>query len=116
MSAKKGTYLIEFQSGHKYVVGNNYKPWWEHALSLAVNLYFYRDNQVPRDQIVKSVKYSTIRFVDDGGLKHCDAPHYQEVINDVAAKSGKQLLPFADYVFDDAPSDLAKLNKELARW
>lgn len=34
--AKKGTYLVEYWNGNKYVMGNNYKPWWTHAIELAL--------------------------------------------------------------------------------
>lgn len=110
--AKVGTYQVEFWNGSKYIFGNNYKWWWYHAIELAMD----RHREVSRHQIFKSVQYSKTPFVDDGGLKYCSAEHYQQVIDEVAAKTGKDLKPFEDYIFENAPAELAKLDKELERW
>lgn len=112
MKAKKGTYLVEFWNGDKYIFGNNYKSWWYHAIELAMS----RFREVSRHQIFKSVQYSRTPFVDDGGLKYCASNVYQEIINDVAAKTGKDLKPFEDYIFENAPVELAKLDRELEKW
>lgn len=110
--AKRGTYLVEFWNGQKYVFGNNYKPWYTHAIELG--LHKWRD--VSRHQMFKSVQYSGTAFVDDGGLKYCGADIYQEVIDDVAKQSGETLKPFDQYVFENAPAELAKLDREFAKW
>lgn len=109
---KKGTYLVEYWNGNKYVFGNNYKSWYQHAIELAIE----RWRDVPDHQMFKSVKYSRVRFVDDGGLKYCAAEHYQQIIDDVSAKYEKPLKPFSEYDFQYAPRELALLDKELARW
>lgn len=109
---KKGTYLVEFWNGNKYIFGNNYKYWWHHAIELAIE----RWRDVSNHQMFKSVQYSREPFVDDGGLKYCAAEHYQQVIDEVAQKSGQPLKPFSEYEFTNAPMELAKLDKELARW
>lgn len=112
MSAKKGTYLVEFWNGDKYVFGNNYKEWWRHAVELAMS----RHRDVSDHQMFKSVQYSSTPFVDDGGLKYCSAEAYQEIVDDVSAKYEKPLKPFSEYEFTNAPAELAKLDKELANW
>jgi len=112
MKAKRGTYLVEFCNGDKYIFGNNYKWWWHHAIEFARDRFY----EVSKHQIAKSVQYSKTPFVDDGGLKYCSAGHYQEVIDEVATETGKILKPFAEYVFENAPVELAKLDKEIARW
>lgn len=111
-NAEKGTYLVEFWNGDKYIFGNNYKAWYVHAIELGLS----RWREVSKHQMFKSVQYSKTPFVDDGGLKYCDAPHYQEVIDEVAAKNGRELLPFDKYVFENAPKELALLDKRFEKW
>lgn len=111
--ANKGTYMVEYWNGDKYIFGNNYKTWWTHALELALDRW--RDD-VSDHQMFRRVEYSRTPFVDDGGLKYCLSEHYQEVIDEVAEKTGEQLKPFSEYVFENRPRDLAKLDRELAKW
>lgn len=113
-NVKRGTYLVEFFNGDKYIFGNNYKWWWYHAIELAISRH--RDKNVSDHQMFKAVQYSKEPFVDDGGLKYCSAEVYQEVIDDVAQSTGKTLKPFSEYVFENAPAELAKLDKEFAKW
>jgi hypothetical protein len=117
-TAKKGTYLIEFWNGDKYVVGNNYKWWWVHAIETAN--YFKRTkwegSNISDHQMFKSVQYSLTKFVDDGGLKFCNYKDYQQLIDEVAEKSGKKLLPLKEYRFENQSHELAKLDKEYRRW
>lgn len=111
-NAKKGTYLVEYWNGSKYVMGNNYKPWWTHAIELAMD----RWRDVSDHQMFKSVHYSRTPFVDDGGLKYCAAEHYQQIIDEVAAKKGIELIPFADYKFVKQNHELDKVDRELVKW
>lgn len=111
-NVKRGTYLVEFCNGDKYVFGNNYKWWWYHAIELAMS----RFREVSRHQIFKSVQYSKTTFVDDGGLKYCSADVYQEVIDDLSKATGKALKPFTEYEFESQPKELAKLDRELEKW
>lgn len=110
--AKKGTYLVELFNGEKYIVGNNYKPWYTHAIELATSRY--RD--VSRHQMFKSVQYSKTTFVDDGGLKYCLANNYQEVIDEVKEGAKRPLIDFTDYIFENSITDLVLLDKKLERW
>lgn len=109
---KRGTYLLELYNGDKYVFGNNYKWWYDHAVEMGIR----KHREQYGTDMYKSVQYSETPFVDDGGLKWCDADHYQSVIDEVAAKEGKTLTPFSEYVFVDQPAELAKLKKELKRF
>lgn len=117
-SAKKGTYLIEFWNGDKYIVGNNYKWWWTHAIETAN--YFrrteWKDTHIENHQMFKQVSYSKTPFVDDGGLKFCAAEDYQQVIDEVAEKTKKKLSPFDEYIFSTSASELALLDKKWERW
>lgn len=110
--SKVGTYLVEFWNGDKYVFGNNYKSWSQHAIELGVS----RWNDISNHQMFREVQYSRTPFVDDGGLKYCAAEVYQSIIDDVAAKTGRDLKPFEDYKFERQPHELAKLDKELERY
>lgn len=111
-AVKRGTYLLELYNGEKYVFGNNYKWWYDHAVEMGIRKH--RENY--STDLYKSVSYSDTPFVDDGGLKWCHADVYQEVIDDVAKKAGTQLKQFSEYVFIDQPAELAKLKKELKRF
>ena len=111
-ATKKGTFLVEYWNGDKYIFGNNYKEWYTHAIELGVG----RWGDVSNHQMFREVQYSRTPFVDDGGLKYCAAEVYQEIIDEVAEKTGKALKPFAEYKFEVSPRDLAKLDKELERW
>lgn len=123
MSKERGTFLIELSDGEKMVFGNNYKPWWQHALE-----YIYRykgDHEAIREygwqykyvaNVVKSVKYSNQQFYDDGGLKWCAINSYQEVIDDVCKRDQIVLVKAEDIVFTDAPAHQATLTKKLKEW
>lgn len=113
-NVKRGTYMVEFYNGDKYIFGNNYKWWWYHAIELAIPIM--RAKGISDHQMFKSVQYSNEKFVDDGGLKYCAADIYQEVIDDVAKATGKSLKPFSEYIFTNSPKDLHKLDTELAKW
>ena len=111
-AGKFGIYLVEFCDGKKYVFGNNYKPWYTHASELALSRY----RNVSRHQIVKSVRYSRTRFYDDGGLKYASEDAYQDVINDVAASTGRKAIKFENIEFELKPLLLVKLDKEIEKW
>jgi hypothetical protein len=117
MSAKRGTYLIEFSDGTKIVCGNNYKPWQTHAVEYAWYKYGYPDtSKLPLKDLLVSVKFSDEPFVDDGGLKYATPKAYQEIIDEITAKDGKARTPFKDIVFSFSNADKKKLDKELKYW
>lgn len=108
---KQGTFLIEFTDGSSIICGNNYKPWYTHAVE-------YMRLRVPRGAkkpVLKSVWYSRTPFVDDGGLKWCHADSYQELISEVGQKTHKILKPFKKYQWDISESDYMTLLKELGK-
>lgn len=109
---RHGTYKVTFFDGSQYIFGNNYKPWYTHVIEFALPKF----RNISRHQIIKKVEYSKTTFVDDGGLKYCDVPHYQEVIDEVSIKEDKTLLPFSEYVFDVDNRELNTVDKKLERW
>lgn len=119
MSKKLGTYLIEYADGTSSIHGNNYKPWWQHAVE-----YIYSNYKNPEHgwryadvaHVVKSVKFSNEPFFDDGGLKWASPKGYQEVIDEVAKKQGRVRIQFADIVFSESPADEATLTKKLKEY
>lgn len=120
--AKTGTYLVEFIDGTQFVTGNNYKAWWEHSLDYFYRVYRDKDRTSGRsltfskwEDIVKSVKYSGVPYVDDGGLKWATPELYQEVIDEEAARQHQTFTPFKDIKFEVPYRDKALLKKKLAR-
>ena len=116
---KRGTYLIEFKNGEQVVLGNNYKPWWQHAVEFIYRNFgdSERGWRYPDvANVVKAVKYSNQQFYDDGGLKWCDFGGYQAVIDNVV--KGDHLAPVnvADLVFADSPADQKVLTKQLKKY
>lgn len=116
---KRGTYRIEFEDGSKMVFGNNYKPWWQHAVEYIYRNYGdkqagwrYQDVQ----NVIKLVEYSNQQFYDDGGLKWCDWPHYQEVVDDVCKQQQLAPVRVEDIVFSESVTDQAILTKELKKY
>jgi len=119
--AKLGTYQVTFQDDVKIIVGNNYKSWLTHATEYA-SWRFGRwgKGTMSREEIadhVKSVEYSDVAFVDDGGLKYASPEAYQEVIDDETKKDGKYRTSYAllKDEFVASPQLLAQLRKELRR-
>lgn len=104
------TYMVTFPGGNKVIFGSNYKPWYRHAAEYAAHRY----PDSPKLTVARHVMMSSTPFVDDGGLKWCGAERYQEVIDDVAAKTGKKLKPFSDYKWQNVPTALARLDREIA--
>lgn len=118
-SRKYGTYLVELTNGKKFVCGNNYKPWWQHAYEHIFSNYKDPEHGWRYEDIagiVESVKYCSTTFCDDGGLKWCDAEHYQEVIDDVAKEKHMEFKPFTEYKWQTHYQDKAKLIKEMRKW
>lgn len=123
MSAKRGTYLIEFSDGSEVIFGNNYKAWWEHARE-----YVYRfmgDRAAIEEHgwhygavvgVVVTVRYSNQQFYDDGGLKWCELNAYQGVINDVCRQDKLAPVDARAIVFTPAPNELAVLTKKLKEY
>ncbi len=109
MSGRHGTYMVTFAGGHKVIFGNNYKWWYVHATEYVR----HRFKDYSPDTIARHVMYSAEPFVDDGGLKWCSKDSYQEVIDDVAAKTGETLKPLSDYTWVNDGDALARLDKEL---
>lgn len=120
MSKKYGTYMIEFIDGSAIITGNNYKPWWQHAVD-----YFYRVYRSESSDkvwihsrvqdIIKSVKFSNQTYYDDGGLKWCPPDEYQGVIDEVVERDKLVPLKFEDIVFANSPTDKSLLKKKFER-
>ena len=117
--AKLGTYRITFADGIEIICGNNYKSWSTHATEYASwRSGRWGDGDMTREQIadhVKSVEYSDVPFVDDGGLKYATPFAYQEIIDDETKKDGKYRTPYALLKDEFVASSqlLAQLRKEL---
>lgn len=119
MSKKNGTYMIDF-GDEQIVFGNNYKPWWQHAVEY---IYYNRGDQESINEfgwqymyvsdVVKAVKYSNQQFYDDGGLKWCSLDTYQEVVDDVCKSDELVPIKVNDIVFRESPADQAVLTKKL---
>lgn len=120
MSAKRGTYLVEFIDGTAFVTGNNYKPWWQHSIDFFYGEYRNSGRTSGKsltfskwEDIVKSVKYSGVPYVDDGGLKWASPDAYQKVIDEEAARQHQTFTPLKDIVFESSYSDKALLKKKF---
>lgn len=113
MSAKRGTYLIEFSDGTLIVCGNNYKDWYTHATEFAWSEY---QEGRPHNDLIKSVKFSDTPFVDDGGLKYAMPKAYDQIIEEENSKDGKHRIPFGAIDFYLSNADKKKLDKELKYW
>lgn len=114
MSAKHGTYLIEFSDGTMIVCGNNYKTWCTHAAEFAWSKY--QDARPHNDDLLKSVQFSDTPFVDDGGLKYATPKAYDKMIAQMNAADGKKRLPFGVIDFFYSNASKKKLDKELKYW
>lgn len=113
MSKKNGTYLVEFSDGTQIVCGNNYKSWNTHAVEYA--WYKYQDNR-PHKELLVSVKFSDIQFVDDGGLKYATPKAYDEIIDEENAKDSGKRIPYKHIAFYFSNADKKKLDKDLKYW
>ena len=113
MSAKRGTYLVEFYDGVQIVCGNNYKPWNTHAVEYAWNKY--QDGR-PRKDLLKSVRFSDTPFVDDGGLKWASPHEYNKIIISESLKRGLKAPLFDKIEFSFSNADKKKLDKDLKYW
>lgn len=113
MSAKRGTYLIEFSDGKKIVCGNNYKDWFTHAVEYAWSRY--QDGK-PHVDLLKSVKFSDTPFVDDGGLKWASPYEYNKTIISESLNTGKTFPLFDKIEFYFSNADKKRLDKELKYW
>lgn len=111
--AKTGTYLVEFTDGTSIITGNNYKPWWQHTVECIFGVYHVKD-RVKAVEFVKSVKYSGVPFVDDGGLKWASPEAYHDAIRKEAARLHQTFTPFKDIKFETSYADKALLKKKLA--
>lgn len=116
MSKKHGTYLIEYSDGTSTIHGNNYKPWWQHAVE-----YIYSNYKDPEHgwrysdvaNVVKSVKFSDTQFYDDGGLKWATPKGYDEVIMEVSQQENRKPIAFVEIDFVESPTDMGVLTKKL---
>lgn len=113
MSAKRGTYLVEFSDGTHIVCGNNYKDWHTHAVEFAWSQY---QSGRPHESLLTSVKFSDTPFVDDGGLKYATPKAYDQVIVEMNRADGKKRIPFGEIDFYPSNADKRKLDKELKYW
>jgi len=118
--AKTGTYLVEFIDGTQFITGNNYKSWWMHSIDFFYRVYRKNNyNTVEKmargtmDNLIKSVKYSGVPYVDDGGLKWASLEAYQEVIDEEAAKQHQTFTPLKDIKFTNSPAYKATLRKKF---
>lgn len=116
---KYGTYLITFCTGEKFVFGNNYKPWWQHATEFIYHGFGnktlgWRYEDVI--DVVTNVQFSNQQFYDDGGLKWCSLEAYQEVANEVCKNDGLAPVNISKIVFKDSPTDRSLLNKKLKEY
>lgn len=112
MRAKDGTYRVTFKDGTVVITGNNYKAWWEHMTD-----YFYRvyRNRNGNDtNVVSSVEYSGVPFIDDGGLKWASPESYQEVIDDEAKKQHQTFTPLNEIKFVYSSRDTSNLKKRYS--
>lgn len=119
--AKLGTYQVTFQNDVKIIVGNNYKSWLTHATEYA-SWRFGRwgKGTMSREEIadhVKSVEYTDVPFVDDGGLKYASPEAYQEIIDEACKADGHYRTSY--HLLKDemvaSPQLLGQLRKELRR-
>lgn len=119
MAKKYGTYLIEYSDGTSSIHGNNYKPWYQHAVEYIYSRFKNPENgwcySDVADKIV-AVKFSESPFIDDGGLKWATPEGYQEIIDEVAAKNHMQYTPYADIHFENSSVDKSKLIKKLKEY
>lgn len=113
MSAKRGTYLVEFSNSTKIVCGNNYKSWNQHAVEYAWSRF--QDGR-PHSDLVVSVKFSDVPFCDDGGLKYATPGAYQEIIDQRSKELKHELIPFKNISFAFSNADKKKLDKDLKYW
>lgn len=110
---KTGTYRVTFKDGTVLITGNNYKAWWEHMTD-----FFYRSYRSKNGNdtdVIKSVEYSGVPFIDDGGLKWATPLSYQNVINEEAERQHQTFTPLEDIKFLPSYPDKVKLKKEYAK-
>lgn len=119
MSKERGTFLVDFGNGEKVIFGNNYKPWWQHAVEFIYRKYGSREHGWRYQDVahtVVDVQYSNQPFFDDGGLKWCGVKAYQGVIDDVCKRDGIVSISADDIVFNSAPQHKATLTKKLKEY
>lgn len=115
----RGTYRITFADDVQIIVGNNYKAWYVHAYEYASWAYGrWGNGTFDKNQIadhVKSVEYTDVPFVDDGGLKYATPEAYQEIIDEMTKEDGKYRTPYTllkdEFVVNSA--DISKLRREI---
>lgn len=112
-TAKRGTYRVEFIDGTVLITGNNYKAWWEHMTDFFYRSY--RDKNGNDTDVIKSVEYSGVPFIDDGGLKWATPLSYQDVISEEGARLHQTFTPLEDIKFEPSYADKALLKKKYAR-
>lgn len=111
--AKTGTYRITFKDGTVLIAGNNYKAWWEHMTDYFYRVY--RSKNGNNTDVIESVEYSGVPFIDDGGLKWAIPLYYQDVINEESERRHQTFTPLEDIKFEHSYADKAKLKKEYAK-
>lgn len=116
---KRGTFLVDFGNGELVVFGNNYKPWWQHALEFTYRKFGsktkgWRYKDIQRLQL--RVSYSNQTFYDNGGLKWCGIKAYQEVVDEVCERNRLTPVLVKDIHFEPSPSDQAVLTKKLKEY
>ena len=119
MSKKRGTYMVTFHTGEEVIFGNNYKPWWLHAVEFTYRKFGSKQNGWRFEDVknaIQKVSYSNQTFYDDGGLKWCSRDAYQKVIDIVVER--QQLAPVnaKDIIFAESPADKTLLIKKLKEY
>lgn len=116
MAKRAGTYLVAFNDGSEIIFGNNYKPWWQHAIEYTYSKYGNRDKGWRYSDVadvVVTVAYSTEPFYDDGGLKWCAADAYQDLVDDLFARVAVQAPKVMQMNFIPDSASKGVLTKKL---
>lgn len=117
--ASRGTYRLTFSNGRQIVLGNNYKPWWQHSVEYIYRNYGNSEHGWRYDdieKIVPIVEHSNQLFCDDGGLKWCSWETYQQIIDKVIIDM--KLAPFkaSRMIFEEDVDERAVLIKKLKEY
>lgn len=112
-STRLGTYRVKFADGTILLTGNNYKSWYEHMTDYFYRVY--RQKNGNNTDVIESVEYSPTEYVDDGGLKWCDEPSYEEVIAEESRRLKVDLTPYTEINFSPVPSNTQLLRKKFSK-
>lgn len=116
---KNGTFKVKFANGDEIIFGNNYKPWWQHAVEFIYRRFGSKTEGwrwADVHDIVEKVSFSNQPFYDDGGLKWCGLQAYQELVDKVCKKDKLAPVDVAKIVFVEMPSFKGVLTKKLKEY